>query len=239
MAVFACALEGVARRYSGREWWTDRTTALHLMELDAASFVRACREGGALIERWLRAFDAQWGTALYKDAATLLKNPSRAEDVVQDALVKVWQRCATFRGDSQPFAWVRQIVRNAVLDALRSQPPEEPLQDDEGFLTPAAQAAVVRLSAEQGAQPDDMLDQHVLNRVYLRCWARFSTAHPEHAAVLRWVVEDGMEQAELAALLGRSPGATREYISQCRKKARPYLAEWRALVSSEPPRKGG
>ena len=38
-----------------------------------------------------------------------------------------------------------------------------------------------------------------------------------------------------AALLERTPGATREFVSQCRKRARRYYAEWYALLAQTHP----
>ena len=49
---------------------------------------------------------------------------------------------------------------------------------------------------------------------------------PAHAAVMTWIVEDGLSHGEIGQLLGRTPGATREFISQCRKRARHHFAEW-------------
>lgn len=201
------------------------------MDLNAQSFMQACREGGRLIEAWLRVFDRQHGAALYREAAVSLRSWQAAEDVVQEGMIKVWQRCATFRGPADPLAWIRQIVRNTLIDAVRARPPEQPLQDEEGELTPAAQAAVHRLSVETIGTPDDTLRSHQVEQVFRRCFARFAAAHPEHAMVLRWVVEDGLDNAAVEQLLDRTPGATREFISQCRKKARPFFADWYALVS--------
>lgn len=201
--------------------------------MDGESFRLACRDGGRRIERWLREFDARYGPALYREAAGVLQHLGAAEDLVQDTLIKVWQRCASFRAEGHPFAWVRQILRHALLDTLRARTPEEPLEDETGEFTPAVQVAVNHLSADRVTQPDAEHEARVLEAMYQRCYARFAAAHPEHAQVLRWVAEDGLGPAEVAALLGRSPGATREFLSQCRKKARPFLAEWHALVSHQ------
>jgi len=38
------------------------------------------------------------------------------------------------------------------------------------------------------------------------------------AGVISWIAEDGMTHEQIASLLGRTPGATREFISQCRKR---------------------
>lgn len=204
------------------------------MELDGAGFARACREGGRQIEQWLRRFDARYGAALYREAGLALRHAAAAEDLVQDTLIKVWQRCASFRGEAHPYAWVRQILRRAVLDLLRARVPEEPLEDDQGELSIAAREAINHLSIDGVIRPDDAHQAAVLQGMYQRCYARFAAAHPEHATVLRWIAEDGLEPAEVAELLGRSPGATREFLSQCRKKARPFLAEWYAAARDLP-----
>lgn len=205
------------------------------MELDAHSFSLACREGGRRIEAWLRIVDREHGARFYREAATALRSWQAAEDVVQDAMVKAWQRCATFRGPGEPIAWIHQIVRNTLLDALRRRavqaPREEPLHGEDGQLTPQVTAAVAGLSADDVATPESAMAEHQVEAVFRRCFEQFAAAHPEHATVLRWVVEDGLDNAAIEVLLERSPGATREFISQCRKKARPFLAPWYALVS--------
>lgn len=205
------------------------------MQLSAQSFTQACREGGRQIETWLRVVDREHGARFYREAAAALRNWQAAEDVVQDAMVKVWLRCATFRGSADPVAWIHQIVRNTLLDALRQRkaqaPREEPLLADDGGLTPEAQEAVMDLSTASVATPHGALAEQQIEAVFRRCFDQFSKAHPEHATVLRWVVEDGLDNAAIEALLERSPGATREFISQCRKKSRPFFAAWYALVS--------
>lgn len=202
------------------------------MATDANSFIRACREGGARIEAWLRSFDRSYGQLLYREAAQTLGDWRWGEDVVQDTLVKVWLRCGTFRGESQPLPWVRQILRRALIDALRARPPEEPLLNADGETTPAAQKAIQQLSKQHVATPERLQQTQELDALFLRCFQRFAQQHPEHATALRWVIEDDLDNAALAQLLGRSPGATREFMSQCRKKAQPFLAEWYDMINA-------
>lgn len=203
------------------------------MEFTAESFVNACREGGRKIEIWLRSFDRQYGASLYREAAMALGSWHAAQDVVQDGMIKVWQRCATFRGPAHPIAWIRTIVRNTLLDHLDKRKPEAPLWDETGDFTPEAASAVAKLSAEQVATPEQTLQSGELERVYRHCFDRFQQDCPKHAQVLRWVVEEGLSNNEIEELLGRTPGATREFISQCRKRARPYFAPWYALIKQE------
>ena len=205
------------------------------MTLTAESFTQACREGGRQIEAWLRIVDREHGARFYREAAASLRCWHAAEDVVQDAMVKVWQRCATFRGPGDPLAWIHSVVRHTLLDALRQRRPDQPLHAEDGELTAPVQAAVAQLSRQQVATPEQQLAELQTDVAFRHGFDRFALAHPEHATVLRWVVEDGLDSSAVAALLGRSPGATREFISQCRKKSRPYLADWHALVGAGAP----
>ena len=204
------------------------------MDFTADSFISACREGGRKIETWLRSFDRQYGASLYREAAMALGSWHAAQDVVQDGMIKVWQRCATFHGPAHPIAWIRTIVRHTLLDHLDRRRPDSSLWDEEGELTAEASAAVARLSKDQIATPEQALQSGEVEQVFRRCFEAFQRDCPKHAQVLHWVVEEGLNNTEIEELLGRTPGATREFISQCRKRARPYFAPWYALIKPEP-----
>ncbi len=202
-----------------------------MFSLTAKSFTQACREGGRQIEQWLRVVDREHGARFYREAATALRSWQAAEDVVQDAMVKVWQRCTTFQGTGDPLAWIHQVVRNTLLDALRQRRPTQELSTLSDDALPAdLQAELAEISRRSVPGPDQRLSEAQREAVFRACFEAFAKAYPEHAMVLRWVVEDGLDHNEIQALLGRPPGATREFISQCRKKARPYFAPWYALA---------
>jgi RNA polymerase sigma-70 factor (ECF subfamily) len=194
--------------------------------------MEACREGGQRIDGALRLLDRSYFAVLYRDSVRAIGDRDVARDLVQEAFIKVWQRCATFRGDSELLPWVRSVLRRVILDRLR-QPAREVALEDQAGLTTAVLEKVAELSGEQVPVPEDALRQEQLGQVFQRCWQRFAHACPEHALVISWIAEDGLTHEEIAALLERTPGATREFISQCRKRARTYLAEWHALAFNE------
>jgi RNA polymerase sigma factor (sigma-70 family) len=197
--------------------------------LDKTFFMEACRDGGQRMDGALRLLDRSYFAVLYRESVRAIGDRDVARDLVQETFIKVWQRCATFRGESELLPWVRTILRRVILDRLRQPRHEVPLEDDAG-LTPAAVERITQLSGEQVMVPEDALRQRQLAEVFQRCWDRFAQACPEHAVVISWIAEDGLSHEEIAALLERTPGATREFISQCRKRARSYLAEWHALA---------
>jgi RNA polymerase sigma factor (sigma-70 family) len=143
--------------------------------------------------------------------------------------VKVWQRCATFRGEAELGAWVRSIVRHTVLDHWRQRQPGEDWLDDQGGVRAEVEQA---WSAQAGAPatPEQRLNEQQLADLLARCQAAFEAAAPLHAQVVRWVAVEGLTPAEVAGLLGRSPGATREFLSQARKKARLFYEPWHQAV---------
>ncbi len=198
--------------------------------MDKSSFMRACREGGTAIEQALRHLDRAFFAILYRDAVRTLRDPAAARDLVQDTFIKVWRRCSTFRGDSDLLPWIRTILRYGAIQVLRGSVREVPLDDHDG-LTDEASRRLYEMSVEGNPTPERLVRQSEQADQFRRSWQRFLREDPLHANVMTWVVEDGLSNEDIAELLDRTPGATREFISQCRKRARYYLADWYALVS--------
>ena len=116
-----------------------------------------------------------------------------------------------------------------MLDRLRR--PQRDVSFDEGAgLSAELAERVFELSQQQVLRPDDEARQQQLAECFQRCWQRFEAAAPAHSAVIQWIVEDGLSHEQIAELLDRTPCATREFISQCRKRARVHLAEWYELA---------
>jgi len=182
------------------------------------------------MEGALRALDRSLFAALFRECHRTVRDSEEARDLVQEAFIKVWRRCATFRGESELTPWVRSILRHGILDRLKRRETNVPMEDD-GRMTREVEAALAAAAAGPPAAEAE-IGRGELDTCFARCWARFEAAAPVHATVLTWVVEDGLSHEQIAQLLGRTPGATREFISQCRKRARLHLAEWYALATA-------
>jgi RNA polymerase sigma-70 factor (ECF subfamily) len=159
-----------------------------------------------------------------------LRDPDSARDLVQETFIKVWRRCATFQGESELLPWIKSILRHGLIDRLRRGGREVPLEDESDCASAQVRAEILELSIEEVSSPEAQLRRAQLDECFRRCWERFERAAPSHALVMSWIVEDGLTNEQVAALLGRSPGATREFLSQCRKRARIHLAEWYQLA---------
>jgi RNA polymerase sigma-70 factor (ECF subfamily) len=199
------------------------------VSLDKQFFMRACREGGAAIGQALRSLDRDFFAVLHGRAMRFIRDADAAHDLVQDTFIKVWRRCATFHGESELLPWIEAILRNGVLDWLRRSGRELPFDETDVVNTEIA-ARIAELSEHEVATPDDDVRRAQLAECFQRCWQEFERVAPRHAAVIAWIAQDGLTHEEIATLLERSPGATREFISQCRKRARVHLAEWYQLA---------
>jgi RNA polymerase sigma-70 factor (ECF subfamily) len=191
--------------------------------------MRACREGGAAIEQALRELDRAFFAVLYRDALRTLRDADATRDLVQDTFITVWRRCATFRGDSDLLRWIKVILRHGAIKRLRQSVREVAMEDGEG-LTEEASRRIYELSLALNPTPEELAARHERQAQFREGWQRFQREDPLHAGVMTWIVEDGLSNEDIAELLDRTPGATREFISQCRKRARLYLASWYALA---------
>ena len=130
--------------------------------------------------------------------------------------MRVLRSSAEFRGEGAQFAaWVWTIARNVARDAARhsSAQPMADVDELEGDDVPV----------EEGADPLAQFEAESVADCVRRGFREFARLHPERADCLSWLATDRMDIAGVAAVLGRTVAATREYLSQCRKKLRPYI----------------
>ena len=58
---------------------------------------------------------------LWNVARKSIRDPSLAEEALQEALVSIWKNAHTFRGESQVTSWMYQIVSRSCIDVLRKE----------------------------------------------------------------------------------------------------------------------
>ncbi len=69
----------------------------------------------------LHALVVDHGDAIYRLALSVVRDPSLAEDVAQETLVKAWQALPSFRGDSSLRSWLLRIAHNTAVSTLRTR----------------------------------------------------------------------------------------------------------------------
>lgn len=69
----------------------------------------------------------------FRHASRVLGNASDAEDVAQDAMLRLWRAAAQWRTDgaAKPSTWLHKVVANLCVDRLRRSGRSTPLGDDD------------------------------------------------------------------------------------------------------------
>jgi RNA polymerase sigma-70 factor, ECF subfamily len=163
---------------------------------------------GELVERHRRE--------LHRHCSWMLKSSSRAEDAVQETLLRAWRARASFGGRAELRSWLHQIASNVCLDEIdRSQRRARPFRLtgrlDAVAGCPEGQPETV---APSDAQPDAV----VVARESLEqaCLAVIALLPPRQRAVLvlcdvlRW------SAVETASLLGTSVAAVTSALQRAR-----------------------
>ena len=71
------------------------------------------------------------GDALYAFALMRVREPSQAEDLVQETLLAALGTIENFKGESTERTWLTGILKHKVLDHLRRSGREKPLTDED------------------------------------------------------------------------------------------------------------
>lgn len=163
---------------------------------DYEAALQACARGERFALRALYEREARW---LLGVAMRIVRDRERAEDVLHDAFLQVWDHAASFEpalGSAR--GWIYTVVRHAALKALRE--PARMQAVDVAELTALSDAQ------QQAADDDDRaLDADSLERCLQRLEA------PRRACVVHAFV-DGYTHEQIAERLNTPLGTVKSWI---------------------------
>lgn len=142
-------------------------------------------------------------------ARRLLGNADDAEDVVQDALLKTYGSLATLKDPAGIRSWFLSIVWRQGLDALRRRKLRSRHEQAQAWPARPASEPADELSARR----------ELLARVH----GVLEELPPKQRAVLHLRVYEGLEYAEIARIVGITPGSARVYLVKARHHLRERL----------------
>lgn len=159
-------------------------------EGDLADDLAAVARGdeAALRRLWERA-----GPVLFGLCLKMLRQRDLAEDALQDAFIRIWQKAGSFdRAAGDPLAWMVVLARHVALDRLRRQRREA------GRLEPLPEPDAAAWVALEGAGPEvagylALLDENARKALLLAYWG-------------------GLTHTELARALGVPLGTAKSWV---------------------------
>ena len=157
-----------------------------------------------------RAFDeivVRHGSFALNVASRITSNSRDAEDIAQDALVKVWHQAGRFDPKRARLrTWLYQIIVNLCIDRRRRKEPES-LPENFDAVDPRAAADEILTNAERDAA--------------LAAAIRALPASQQAAMLL--VYEEGVSGAEAGRILGLSAKAIERLLARARTTLRERL----------------
>jgi RNA polymerase sigma-70 factor (ECF subfamily) len=155
---------------------------------------------------------------LFNIAVCMLRNEDCAADAVQNAFILAFRKLSSFRGGS--FAsWLLSILKNVCYDDLRRQKRQntcalEPVtDDDEEFDSP------IWLTDHSQNPAGEVETAELMHAI----WAGLQTLLPEFRIVITLVDVDGLNYAEVAAVVGIPVGTVKSRLARARLKLRREL----------------
>jgi RNA polymerase sigma-70 factor (ECF subfamily) len=166
----------------------------------------------------IRLLHDRHGALLWSVALQRTADPGRAQDAVQETLLRAWRHPDAFaegRGDPRP--WLLRTLRNVLIDEWRARAVRpEVLYDD------VTEAEVQADLAGVGRSVADHADAAAQSWIVGAALARLS---PEHRAVLGECYFRGRTVAEAAGVLGIPPGTVKSRAHYALRALRLVLEE--------------
>ncbi len=167
------------------------------------------------LARWLsrvalgdrRAFEALYqATSSYLMAVAwrVLQHRDLAEEVLQDAFVKVWHGAGMYDARlGAPMTWLINIVRNRAIDIRRSRAaaPSDAHGDDDARAPDAM--------ASPAAGPEQWLDTAIRRVGVQQCMAQLTASQRQALALVYY---QGMSHTEAAQALNTPLGTTKAWV---------------------------
>lgn len=121
-------------------------------------------------------------SAVYALALSILKNSEDAQDVTQDAFVRIWDSAPLYRPQGSPIAWILTVARNLARMKLRTGARQLDLSEEQWSAIPAEAPSVT---------PED---KHILQDA-------LSTLSDEERQIVLLHASTGLKHREIAELL--------------------------------------
>ncbi len=156
------------------------------------------------------ALYAQTAAQLFGVALRMLRQRDRAEDVLQESFVTIWQRAGDYDPTKgAPLTWLITVLRHRAIDALRrsARQPERLAEPEEALL------ALV-------AGPADSADRGSDLRALQNCLGELG---PEQRRAMLLVYAYGLTQEELAARIATPLGTVKSWIRRSLERLKKCL----------------
>jgi RNA polymerase sigma-70 factor, ECF subfamily len=155
----------------------------------------------------------RYGRLVYSLIYRIVRNPSLAEDLVQETFLRIWNRVGSFDAEKGAIgAWVLTVARNRAIDHVRSM---------DGRM----QAGVIEMDRLENTSLFASMDMDALSLDRMRrLKSAFEKLTPNQRQVIDLAYYEGLSQTEMAERLNQPLGTVKTWTRSALKILRDELA---------------
>lgn len=196
--------------------------ALDLPNLPDADVVSLAQRGNeAAFRELIRRYERPVFSLIYR----MVRDSAAAEDLSQDAFIKVLNNLDKYRPEFKFSSWLFKIANNVTIDALRKRQLDTISLDGSPHASSASEVEASRFElADDAESPLDELASRELGAIIEHAIA---TLRPEYLNCIMLRHVEGRSYEEIAATLDLPLGTVKTYIHRARHELREALEHLR------------
>ena len=196
--------------------------ALDLPNLPDAYVVSLAQRGNeAAFRELIRRYERPVFSLIYR----MVRDSAAAEDLSQDAFIKVLNNLDKYRPEFKFSSWLFKIANNVTIDALRKRQLDTISLDGSPHASSASEVEASRFElADDAESPLDELASRELGAIIEHAIA---TLRPEYRNCIMLRHVEGRSYEEIAATLDLPLGTVKTYIHRARHELREALEHLR------------
>ena len=190
------------------------------VKMDEPELIRAAQQGDQrAFEQLVRLYDQ----TVLRLATNLLRSPEDANDIYQEAFLRVYKNLHTFRFDCSFHTWLYRIVSNLCLDALRKRK----VRREESSLVETSEGYLDRMATVEEPRADSNPERRMESQqVREKIQEVLGGLSPRERAVFEMRHYQGMRLRTIGELMGTSEEAAKNCLFRATQKMRAALGDY-------------
>jgi RNA polymerase sigma-70 factor, ECF subfamily len=173
----------------------ESTDASDLLKTDDASDLYLLGLVRARDQAAMAALFDRYGNMVFSIALRVLREPSSAEDVMQEVFIRVWENSETFiSGRGSLAGWLAVVSRNRAVDELRRRRSSDPVEE-----------VVLPTNTDLALEAERNIMMEKVRRV-------LANLPPDQLRSLEMAFFEGLSHSEIAAQTGTPLGTVKTRI---------------------------
>ena len=190
------------------------------VRMDEPELIRAAQRGDQrAFEQLVRLYDQN----VLRLALNLLRSPEDANDIYQEAFLRVYKNLHTFRFDCSFHTWLYRIVTNLCLDALRKRR----VRREEHTVVETSEGFLDRMDTVEEERADGDPQRQLLSRqLHNRIREVLGDLTPRERTVFEMRHYQGLRLKAIGEMLGTSEEAAKNCLFRATQKMRAALGDF-------------